>query len=94
LGQRLAAKPVQSSAAGSAQQPDRSLRPILTRDRRNAVVNIIVITTTEFVIPPRLVVGQEAGERIMQRLTSAEPPNQAMQALFDESADAAPGDAA
>jgi hypothetical protein len=46
------------------------------------------------VIPPRLVVGPEAGERIMERLTSAEPPNQALQALFDESAGAAPGDAA
>lgn len=48
----------------------------------------------DVVIPPRLVVGNDAGERMIQRLTSAEPPNQAMQDLFDESADAAPGDAA
>lgn len=38
----------------------------------------------DVVIPPRLVVGRDAGERILERLASDEPPNQAMQALFEE----------
>ncbi len=36
------------------------------------------------VVPPRLVVGPEVGDRLLERLASREPPNQAMQALFDE----------
>lgn len=38
----------------------------------------------EVLIPPRLVVEREAGDRLLERLASNEPPNQAMQALFGD----------
>jgi hypothetical protein len=37
----------------------------------------------EAVIPPRLTVTPEAGERVLERLAAAEGPNQSMRALFD-----------
>lgn len=40
-------------------------------------------------IPGRLVVGDEAGHRLLERLAASEPPNRAMQALF-ENPDTAP----
>jgi hypothetical protein len=46
----------------------------------------------DVMIPPRLVVGRETGDRLLERLASNELPNQAMQALFDEPADAPPGE--
>jgi hypothetical protein len=42
------------------------------------------------VVPPRLVVGPEVGDRLLERLAAKEPPNRAMQALFDESVDQSP----
>lgn len=42
----------------------------------------------DVLIPPRLVVGPEAGDRLMERLASNEPPNQAMRALFEDPIDA------
>ena len=33
-------------------------------------------------IPPRLIVGGQTGDRLLERLATHEPPNQAMQALF------------
>jgi hypothetical protein len=46
----------------------------------------------DVLIPPRLVVGHEAGDRLLERLASNEPPNQAMQALFDEPVNVPPGE--
>jgi hypothetical protein len=37
----------------------------------------------EMVIPPRLTVTRESGERILERLGANEGPNAALQALFD-----------
>jgi hypothetical protein len=36
------------------------------------------------VIPPRLVVTSESGERLLERLESQEAPNRAMRELFGE----------
>lgn len=41
-------------------------------------------------IPPRLVVEREVGDRLLERLASDERPNQAIQALFDETPHASP----
>jgi len=41
-------------------------------------------------IPARLVVGREAGHRLLERLTANEPPNWAMQALFEDTGNATP----
>lgn len=43
----------------------------------------------EVVIPPRLVVTRDAGERVLERLAAHEAPNDALRALFDGEA---PGD--
>ena len=43
-------------------------------------------------IPARLVVGREAGDRLLERLTANEPPNHVMQALFDDPGNALPLD--
>lgn len=37
----------------------------------------------EMVIPPRLTVTRETGERILERLAANEGPNAALQALFE-----------
>ncbi|WPL18401.1 hypothetical protein Thiowin_03472 [Thiorhodovibrio winogradskyi] len=44
----------------------------------------------DVLIPPRLVVGPDVGDRLLERLASNESPNQAMQALFDDPVAAAP----
>ncbi|EGV27934.1 MULTISPECIES: ribbon-helix-helix domain-containing protein [Chromatiaceae] len=41
----------------------------------------------DMLIPPRLVVEQKTGDRLLERLASNEPPNQAMQALFADPGD-------
>lgn len=46
----------------------------------------------EVVIPPRLVVGRETGDRLLDRLASGESPNQALQALFDAPSDPPPSE--
>jgi hypothetical protein len=37
----------------------------------------------EVVIPPRVTVTREAGERVLERLEAEEGPNAALEALFD-----------
>ncbi|NEV65172.1 hypothetical protein G3446_25600 [Thiorhodococcus minor] len=46
----------------------------------------------DVLIPPRFVIGQEAEDRLLERLASNEAPNQAMQALFDDPIDAPPSE--
>jgi hypothetical protein len=41
----------------------------------------------EALIPPRFVLTAESGADVLERLTSHEPPNPAMQALFSDSTD-------
>jgi len=41
----------------------------------------------EVVIPPRLVVDQATGARILQRIDTGEPPNAAMRELFEDDPD-------
>jgi len=45
----------------------------------------------EVVIPPRLLITRDSGERLLERLASHESPNQAMQELFKEAPEVAPG---
>ena len=44
----------------------------------------------DLLIPPRFVVGDEAGARLLERLASNELSNQAMQVLFDDPVGASP----
>lgn len=37
----------------------------------------------DFLVPPRLVVPAEVGERMMARIQHSEPPNAEMRALFE-----------
>lgn len=48
----------------------------------------------DVLIPPRLIITGDSGQRVLERLDAKEQPNQAMQTLFDEPLDPAPGDSA
>ena len=41
----------------------------------------------DVIIPPRLVVSREAGERLLERITSRRKPTAAMKELFDDTQD-------
>ena len=48
----------------------------------------------DVLIPPRLIITGDSGQRVLERLDAKEQPNQAMQTLFDETLEPAPGDPA
>lgn len=48
----------------------------------------------DILVPPRLIITGDSGQRVLERLEAKEQPNQAMQALFDEALEPAPGDPA
>ncbi|EGV20709.1 hypothetical protein ThimaDRAFT_0487 [Thiocapsa marina 5811] len=48
----------------------------------------------DVLIPPRLIITGDSGQRVLERLDAKEQPNQAMQTLFDEPLEPVPGDPA
>lgn len=41
----------------------------------------------ELILPPRIVIGSDAGERVLNRIEGGESPNATMRELFDEAKD-------